>query len=517
MAEELRGDVESFPPVHRLIQETYRPFDETEDLVRCFGEAALAVTDSPGAEIAVQCPVEATDLRIRLGAAHSPPSSQSARFPIRYQAADLGCMAVQSPAPVLGDDGSQTCQWVAKNLAYHLKRHEVRHLARERHGREAALIGTSRPLGQVDRFIERASRTSLPALILGSAGSEVDRVALALHLLGPGREGPFLQVNCAVFEGGTFERQMLDLLRRADGGTLLLTHLEDLEPRSQRLLCEVLEVGSTPWAAERESEPVEVRLLATATRDLDEMVRRGELCGALLDALDFLRVELAPLSQRREDIPPLFEYYLRRYACAGVPEVSREVLEACREYDWPGDVSELARVAARLAVMTEDGRVETRHLRTYAPQILEEPDHPSAAPKGLERERTTKEEVLEGGAARLASCHPALQRAVEYIHANYQKKLSLAEVAANAYVSSSHLAHLFQQQLGTSFTRFLADLRVERSKRLLLERPWESVTTIAAEAGFSDLRHFERTFKGEVGCTPKQFRRISRAGLRLQK
>jgi len=111
----------------------------------------------------------------------------------------------------------------------------------------------------------------------------------------------------------------------------------------------------------------------------------------------------------------------------------------------------------------------------------------------------------------LDACHPSLQRAIDYIATHCETRLSLTEVAARAYVSSSHLAHLFQQDLGTTFTRFLSSLRVGRAKRLLLDRPRESITVIAAESGFADLRHFERTFKGAVGCTPKEFRKPPRA------
>jgi transcriptional regulator with AAA-type ATPase domain len=476
----------------------YRPFDEASELVRCFGEAALTVTDSAQAEITVRSPV-AADLRVSLGEGQrktrSPGSPRKARFPICYQQVEWGCLVISSPSLLPGDVGAQACEWIAQTLAYHLKRYEVGRLARERHGREASLIGTSESLSRVDLFLERASQTSLPALILGPPGSEAERIGLALHLLGPAREGAFVQASCATLESHSFERQLLDLLRSADGGTLLMARLEQMDLRSQRLLGEVLETGPALWAAGRGGQPVTVRLLATASPEIAEIARRGDFCAGLIEQLDYLRLELEPLRHRREDIPPLVQYFLRRHACGAVPGISDEVLQACVEYDWPGDVGELSRVMARLVVMTADNRVLPRHVRAHAPQIL---GARAAAPIPPARGQS------DVG-------HPTLQRAIDYIADHPQARLSLSQVAARAYVSSFHLSHLFHQELGITFTRFLTSLRVDRAKHLLLEQPRESITTIAAEAGFSDLRHFERTFKGLVGCTPREFRRLAGA------
>lgn len=498
----------------------YHPFAEATELMCCFGEVALAVTDSPQAEIKVLSLLEgAADLRIELGSSDPGKtrdgSSRQAVFPILYQRAELGWMAIVRPASSLGGVGVQACEWIAKALAYHLKRHEVGTIARERHGREAVLIGTSEPLSQVDLFLERASRTLLPALILGCPGSEAESIALALHLLSPVRSGAFVQANCATLGGAAFERRLLDLLRSADGGTLLLSHLEHTDLQNQHVLFEVLETGPKLWTAGRNGQPVSVRLIATATRDLDRMAQRGELHAGLLERLDFLRLEIEPLRNRREDIRPLIEHNLRRHSWNGAPEISEEVLQACVEYDWPGDVLELSRVVARLAVMSGEDYVLPRHVRAYAPQLLEGRARISLSSPEAPRARLPVEGSPEKFLHRLDSCHPALRRAIDQMTAHPQAKMSLAGVAASTNVSNSHLAHLFQKDLGTTFTRFLTCLRVDLAKHLLLEQPREAITTIATETGFSDLRHFERTFKGAVGCTPKEFRRLSGIGRQL--
>jgi AraC-like DNA-binding protein len=512
VAEELRGIVNG------LIRELYHPFEEAKELVRCFAEVALTVTESSRAEITVRSPLDAADLQVSVERAQPRrlPAPRSILFPIHYQTAELGGLLIFSPAPPLASTGAKACEWITQTLGYHLKRYEVRRLARDRYGREVPLIGTSEPLARIDRFLERASQTSLPALLLGSPGSGVEAIALALHLIGPIRDGVFVQANCATLESVSLERQVASLLRSADGGTLLFARLEDLEPRSQQLLCQILETGPAGWGTARHGRPPAVRLLATASHELAGMAQRGEFCLGLFEQLDFLRLEIEPLRNRREDVSPLIEYYLRRHAYGRAPEVSTEVLEACVKYDWPGDTAELSRVAARLAVLAGEECLLLRHVRDCTPQILGAPASTDSAGLAPGTGRGSPLPAGErGDLTRLDDCHPTLRRAIGYIADHPQAKLSLSQVASRAYVSSFHLSHLFQQELGTTFTRFLTSVRVNRAKRLLLDHPRLAITTIAAESGFFDLRHFERTFKGVVGCTPKEFRRLSGAGRRL--
>jgi DNA-binding NtrC family response regulator len=505
--------------IRHLVRELYRPFDQASELVRCFGTAVMTVTGSPRVEITVQPSTEVPDLHLLLGDGEpAEVSPWAATFPIRYQQFELGRLAIAgSPLP-LSDASGKACEWAARSLAFHLKRFEVRRLAWERHDREVALIGTSESLAEVDRFLERASLTPLPALLLGSPGSEVERLAFALHLLGPNREEPFVQVNCPTLVCESFAEQALRILRCAHRGTLLLAHLDQMEVRTQHLLCQILEIGPAAWTARQCGRSVTVRLLATADRSAAGSPRQVGICAGLLDRLDFLHLDVEPLRNRKEDIDPLIRHYLGRYACGKVPEISRELRQTLIGYDWPGDVAELSRVVARLAVMAEGETLLPQHLHFHFPEILDQRrlhlDPPSRRPEGGRAPRPDRSPPVqkeEEPLPHLAAYRPSLQRAIGYIAAHSTARLSLAEVAARAYVSSSHLAHLFQKDLGTTFTRFLSSLRVGRAKRLLLEQPWESITVVAAESGFADLRHFERTFKGVVGCTPKEFRKLSGA------
>ncbi len=85
----------------------------------------------------------------------------------------------------------------------------------------------------------------------------------------------------------------------------------------------------------------------------------------------------------------------------------------------------------------------------------------------------------------------------------------MSQLARRAHLSRSHLSYLFQQALGVSFKPFLAAVRIEKARRLLVEKPHLSITRIGGEVGFGDLRHFERMFKQWAGSTPRAYRRAA--------
>jgi len=247
-------------------------------------------------------------------------------------------------------------------------------------------------------------------------------------------------------------------------------------------------------------------LIATASPRLTEPQTVGAFYRPLLDRLDILRCDLVPLRERREDIAPSFLRSLRKLASGQSVSLGDSARACLQEYDWPGDTHELWQAAARVALTLEPGPVELRHLELHAPQLVAGVRPPEAgAPRPSPPPAVS---AAASAAPQAALHHPAIERAMDYVHRHYDRKLRLAEVAHHANASVSHLAHLLRQETGMTFTRIVAAVRIEHAKRLLRENPWESITTVAGAAGFSELRHFERTFKGLVGLTPRGFRQV---------
>ena len=496
---------------HRVLHDLYHPFERDEELASCFAEVARRLTGARWAQVVLRHAERPGPLNVWIGDASGTHRAggeagkrDEARYPIRYQSRRLGYIALPGRCPAQG------LPELAQTLAYHLMRLRATRRALEHHGYKVALVGPSPALAAVDRFLEGASTSSLPALLMGAVGSEVERFGMALHVLGGRAKRPFLQVHCGTLNGSDTTGRWLDLCQRADGGTLLLAHLEDLEKRSQHRLLQLLEVGVGAWLESHHRPPAKVRIVASAATDAVDGEVGKTLDDRLLAAIAVLRVEVEPLHRRRQDVRALFEHFLHQYhSCKREAEVSEEVLAACVGYDWPGDRLELARTVARLVAFAGTARVlEAKHLRELADGPWKgfplgsspDPDHPPAD--------TVAARLL----LRCGQAHPALRVAIRFIVSHDTEKIKLSQVATAAHVSDSYLSHLFQQEMGTTFTSLLAFIRVERAKQLLQRDPWEHIIAVASRAGFTSLRQLERTFKKYAGCTASTYRRQLRRG-----
>lgn len=495
-----------------ILRTVYGSFDGPRELARCFAETAVRATGSPWARVTLARAAEGGPLAVAVHghrgreARGTGEESGVGRYPIRYQGRELGHLTVSGAGP------DPHAEALARMLAHHLMRLRVARQAWQEHGRDVALVGASRALAEVDRFLEAASESRLPALLVGPVGSEVERLGLALHLLGAGPSRPFVQIHCGLVEEGERGRSWADLFRPAAGGTLLLAHLEDLAPREQHRLLQLLEAGEVgDRGAGRSVAPV--RLVASVRDDVAARIESGSLSDRLVAALEVLRVELPPLRRRSEDVPPLLEHFLRRHSGPGSSaEPSEEVVAACVAHDWPGDRLELERTVARMALMARASpRLEVRHLR----RALAAGGSRSGDPAPELDPGLLGEAGAEGLVISTEGLHPSLRRAVEVIVQDERAGLRLSDVAAAAHVSPSHLSHLFRREMGITFTRLVAAVRVERAQRLLRRDPWLTIGAVASRAGFRHVRQLERAFRRVAGCTPSGYRRRVRRVRRL--
>lgn len=484
--------------VRRVLRARYRPHQDIDGLVRCLTEAFLEVSGVPWVRVHLEKPQPMT---VSSGRVRPDAGDRPTEFEIRYRDRRLGGLELdtRNQRTFLSQ-----AQQFARTLAFHVMRHEASRLAWELHQHDIAIIGTSSDLARADLFLEGAADSSLPALLVGAPGSKIARFGVALHVLGPRRALPLLQVHCGALGHDGWNRRFLDLLHRASGGTLLLSHLEELHPSGQQHLLQILEVGVPAWLTSQRQEAPEVRILACTHPDPERPETRKRIDSRLMQALDFLHLELAPLRRRRHDILPLMLHFHSKYRVGGGRVgLSDEVVRMCAAYSWPGDLRELERLVARLAVLYPGDTIGESHLRTVAPEMFHDSD---GSPGRMSDERSVTR-LLSGR----APIHPTLRRAVAVISKHPEAPLTLKTVAVRANVSSSHLAHLFRRELGTTFTRVLTHLRVQRAKSFLRQDPWRPITRLAEEAGFKSLRQFERTFKGLVGQTPAQYRRRLRS------
>jgi two-component system NtrC family response regulator len=241
-------------------------------------------------------------------------------------------------------------------------------------------------VGQAPRFckclevVGRVAPTDAAVLIMGESGTGKEVVAEALHRNSRRRQGPFVKVNLGGISASLFESEMFGHVKGAftdarqsrqgrfalaDGGTIFLDEIGELEPMSQVKLLRVLQDRTFEVLGSSQPRTVDVRVIAATNRRLPEMVARGEFREDLLYRLNLITVTLPPLRDRREDIPLLAARFLagaaRQYGRQGVdltPAAERWLVEQ----PWPGNVRQLRQAMERALVLTQDDLLDVADL-----------------------------------------------------------------------------------------------------------------------------------------------------------
>lgn len=226
----------------------------------------------------------------------------------------------------------------------------------------STLVGTSPAMRQAHKLVTRMGRSRFPVLILGETGTGKEVVARAIHNMDP--RGPFVVVDCSSLVGPLMESELfgyakgaftgahtqkLGLLDAANGGTAFFDEIGELPLEVQQKLLRVLqqkEFRAVGGLGQRSSD---FRILAATNRDLAKEVEAGRFRQDLYYRLNVMRLRLAPLRERKEDIPALISHFLQRYGNGH--QISTDVINSLVEYEWPGNVRELEHTVQQMVAM----------------------------------------------------------------------------------------------------------------------------------------------------------------------
>jgi formate hydrogenlyase transcriptional activator len=232
------------------------------------------------------------------------------------------------------------------------------------------IVGHTQSFGDVLAQIELVAATDSSVLILGETGTGKELIARAVHSRSTRADRPLIKVNCAALPAGLVESELFGYERGAftgaterrtgrfelaHRGTIFLDEIGELPPEAQVKLLRVLQEREFERIGGTQTIAIDVRVIAATNRDLARMAADGTFRQDLYYRLNVFPVRLPPLRERREDIPLLVQYFIRRYAAKigrGITGVTRAALRRLTDYPWPGNVRELENVIERAVILS---------------------------------------------------------------------------------------------------------------------------------------------------------------------
>jgi len=242
------------------------------------------------------------------------------------------------------------------------------------------IIGESVPMKALRQQLTLMAGTNGRVLIYGESGTGKELVAHALHSLSPRAAEPFVEVNCAAIPEELIESELfghnkgsfagaqeakIGKFQKADAGTLFLDEVGDMSLRTQSKVLRVIEEQRFEPVGASESVEVDVRVVASTNKNLDDEIEHGNFREDLFYRLNVIPFNVPPLRDRREDIPLLAEHFLREFTTAygrKPKELTAEAFKVLAEYHWPGNVRELKNLIERIVILNPQVRVDARHI-----------------------------------------------------------------------------------------------------------------------------------------------------------
>ena len=295
------------------------------------------------------------------------------------------------------------------------------------------IIGQSDGIKYVLYRAEQVAPTNATVLLLGETGTGKELIAAAIHNLSTRKERPLITVNCAALppnlleselfgrEKGAFtgaETRQIGRFEIADGSTLCLDEIGELPLEMQAKLLRVIQHGTFERLGSSKTINVDVRIVATTNRNLEEEILHGRFRKDLYYRLNVFPITVPPLRQRTEDIPLLVQAFVERYSRKmgkQITSISKETMRALQSYPWPGNVRELESIIERAVILSPGPGLQlAENLCTPSSSISSE----GGTLKEMERNLIMKalsetEWRIEGknGAAKILGLHPSTLRA----------------------------------------------------------------------------------------------------------
>lgn len=240
-----------------------------------------------------------------------------------------------------------------------------------------AFIGISSYVNELKENLKIISQTNSTVLITGETGTGKELIANLIHYNSPRKDKPLVKVSCGILskevieselfghEKGAFtgaDKTRIGRFEKADQGTIYLDDIDDVPLETQIKLLRVLQEQEIERVGSSEPIKIDVRVIASTKADLSKLVKEGRFREDLFYRLNVIPINLKPLRERKEDIIPLFNYFLSQFANQKKFEVEEKVYEILTNYYWPGNVRELKNLVERLSILCYDCKITVNRL-----------------------------------------------------------------------------------------------------------------------------------------------------------
>ena len=242
------------------------------------------------------------------------------------------------------------------------------------------IIGDSVPMKALRQQLGLMAATNGRVLIIGESGTGKELIAHAIHAASPRSHEAFVEVNCAAIPEELIESELfghrkgslagalddkIGKLQKADGGTLFLDEVGDMSLKTQAKLLRALDEQRFEPVGAAESIKVDVRVVASTNKNLEEEIERGNFREDLFYRLNVVPFHVPPLRERIEDVRLLADHFLREFTTAygrKPKQLTEDAFRALEEYPWPGNVRELRNLMERIVIMNPQTGIDARHI-----------------------------------------------------------------------------------------------------------------------------------------------------------
>lgn len=273
-----------------------------------------------------------------------------------------------------------------------------------------AIVTNDSSMKDLLETVTHVASSSANVLIQGESGTGKELIAKLLHISNQNIKGPFVAVNCAALPENLLESELfghekgsftgalttrIGKFEQADGGTLLLDEITEMPLSLQAKLLRVLQEKEVDRVGGSKPIQVDVRVVATTNRRIEEAVSKGEFREDLYYRLNVIPVVVPSLRERKGDVKLLIDYFIKKFSTEKAPQISPEIYKMLEAYPWPGNIRELQNSCERAVLLSKGGVIDQKYFMLNGNALSNKGENQLSIKAGLSVSEAEKRLIIE--------------------------------------------------------------------------------------------------------------------------